>query len=40
MADASPHIMIVEARFYSDLADEMASGAMDALKKAGVPEAA
>jgi len=35
MADSSPHIMIVEARFYSELADEMASGAMAALDAAG-----
>jgi 6,7-dimethyl-8-ribityllumazine synthase len=34
MADA-PHIMIVEARFYEDLADEMARGAIAELEKAG-----
>ncbi|HYE47942.1 MAG TPA: 6,7-dimethyl-8-ribityllumazine synthase, partial [Azospirillaceae bacterium] len=34
MADA-PHIMIVEARFYEDLADELARGAIAELEKAG-----
>lgn len=34
MADA-PHIMIVEARFYQDLADELVKGAIRALKAAG-----
>ncbi|MFC7050374.1 6,7-dimethyl-8-ribityllumazine synthase [Emcibacter nanhaiensis] len=29
------NILIVEARFYEDLADEMASGAIEALEKAG-----
>ncbi len=31
----SPHIMIVEARFYSDLADEMVRGAVAELEKSG-----
>jgi len=30
-----PHIMIVEARFYKDIADELARGAMAALDEAG-----
>lgn len=30
-----PHILIVEARFYTDLADELAAGAEEALKAAG-----
>lgn len=34
MADA-PHIMIVEARFYEDLADELVKGAVAELEKAG-----
>ncbi|HEY6334614.1 MAG TPA: 6,7-dimethyl-8-ribityllumazine synthase [Alphaproteobacteria bacterium] len=34
MSDA-PHVLIVEARFYEDIADELARGAMDALEKAG-----
>jgi 6,7-dimethyl-8-ribityllumazine synthase len=35
MTFAPPHIMIVEARFYADLADEMLRGAKRALEKAG-----
>ncbi len=31
----SPHIMIVEGRFYEDLADELARGATEALERAG-----
>lgn len=34
MAD-SPHIMIVEARFYEDVADELARGALKVLHDAG-----
>lgn len=34
MAD-SPHIMIVEARFYEDVADELARGALKVLDDAG-----
>ena len=34
MTDA-PHVMIVEARFYQDIADELARGAVAALDKAG-----
>jgi len=30
-----PHILIIEARFYDDLADELAAGAMGALAAAG-----
>ncbi len=33
MAD-SPHIMIVEARFYDDIADELARGAVQVLDQA------
>ena len=32
---AAPHIMIVEARFYADIADEMARGARVVLEGAG-----
>ena len=32
---ASPHVLIVEARFYDDLIDAMLDGAKRALKKAG-----
>lgn len=35
MASKPPHILIVEARFYDDLADALLKGAKDALKKAG-----
>ena len=35
MADKGPHIMIVEARFYEDLADELVRGATKALEAAG-----
>lgn len=34
MADA-PHLLIVEARFYDDMADALLEGATDALKDAG-----
>jgi 6,7-dimethyl-8-ribityllumazine synthase len=30
-----PHIMIVEARFYEDIADELAKGAVAAIEQAG-----
>lgn len=32
---AAPHVMVVEARFYPDIADELAKGAVAALDKAG-----
>lgn len=35
MANRSPHIMIVEARFYEDLADELVRGAVAVLEAAG-----
>lgn len=35
MADKGPHIMIIEARFYEDLADELVRGATKALEAAG-----
>ncbi len=35
MAASGPHIMIVEARFYEDLADELVRGATAALDAAG-----
>lgn len=31
----TPHIMVIEARFYEDLADELARGAIAELDKAG-----
>jgi 6,7-dimethyl-8-ribityllumazine synthase len=35
MADRSPHILILEARFYEDIADELLKGAVAALERAG-----
>jgi 6,7-dimethyl-8-ribityllumazine synthase len=35
MADRPPHILIVEARFYDDLADELLRGATAAIAQAG-----
>ncbi|MTI09622.1 6,7-dimethyl-8-ribityllumazine synthase [Curvivirga aplysinae] len=35
MSEQKPHIMIVEARFYADLADEMAAGAIEAIEAEG-----
>jgi len=35
MAKDSPHILIVEARFYEDLSDELARGALAVLDTAG-----
>lgn len=35
MADTSPHILIVEARFYEDIADDLIKGAVAALDAAG-----
>jgi 6,7-dimethyl-8-ribityllumazine synthase len=32
---ASPHLLIIEARFYEDLADELLAGAVQALERAG-----
>ncbi len=34
--EVRPHILIVEARFYQHIADELAKGAVAALKEAGV----
>lgn len=31
----APHLMIVESRFYEDIADELASGALNVAKEAG-----
>jgi len=31
----TPHIMIIEARFYEDIADELAKGAIAEIEKAG-----
>nr|WP_306266042.1 6,7-dimethyl-8-ribityllumazine synthase [Pararhizobium sp. IMCC3301] len=36
MADKSPKILIIEARFYEDIADELIAGAIAALEAAGI----
>jgi 6,7-dimethyl-8-ribityllumazine synthase len=35
MADKPPHLLVIEARFYDDLSDELARGAITALDRAG-----
>jgi 6,7-dimethyl-8-ribityllumazine synthase len=35
MADKKPHLLIIEARFYDDLADELLRGAVGAIERAG-----
>lgn len=35
MADRPPHVLIIEARFYDDIADELLTGAKTALEAAG-----
>jgi 6,7-dimethyl-8-ribityllumazine synthase len=35
--DPKPHILVVESRFYGDIADELAKGAIAVLEEAGVP---
>ena len=35
-AEVKPHILIVEARFYEEISDELAKGAVAALEGAGV----
>jgi 6,7-dimethyl-8-ribityllumazine synthase len=35
MADRPPHLLIIEARFYRDIADELLRGAVGVLEKAG-----
>lgn len=35
MADTPPHILIIEARFYEDIADELLRGAVAAIERAG-----
>ncbi|MEH6728215.1 MAG: 6,7-dimethyl-8-ribityllumazine synthase [Hyphomicrobiales bacterium] len=36
MADKSPKILIIEARFYEDIADELVAGAIEAIEEAGM----
>lgn len=35
MNQSAPHMLIVEARFYSDLADELARGAIEEIERRG-----
>jgi len=35
MTDHKPHILVIEARFYEDIADELAAGALEALEAGG-----
>ena len=35
MARSTPHIMVVEARFYEDIADHLVRGALTALEAEG-----
>ena len=35
--DPKPFILVVEARFYADIADELVKGAVSVLEEAGVP---
>lgn len=35
MAEHKPHILVIEARFYEGIADELAAGALEALDAAG-----
>ena len=35
MSDTAPHLLVIEARFYEDLADALAEGATAALSRAG-----
>ena len=35
MSDGPPHVMIVEARYYDDVGDELLAGALAALEQAG-----
>lgn len=35
MAQGAPHLLIVEARFYDDLSDHLAQGAIAAIEQAG-----
>lgn len=35
MAGSAPHLLVIEARFYDDLADELFAGASEAIEAAG-----
>ncbi|MCX5493624.1 6,7-dimethyl-8-ribityllumazine synthase [Kaistia dalseonensis] len=35
MSDASPHLLVIDARFYEDISDDLFLGAKTAIEKAG-----
>ena len=35
MADKPPHLLVIEARYYEDISDELLRGAVAAIEKAG-----
>ena len=35
MADKAPHLLVIDARFYDDISDELVAGATEALSAAG-----
>lgn len=35
MSEASPHLLVIDARFYEDISDELFSGAKQAIERAG-----
>lgn len=35
MAEKAPHLLVIDARFYTDLADELVAGATEALERRG-----
>lgn len=35
MADKPPHLLVVDARFYEDISDELVAGAAEAIQSAG-----
>jgi 6,7-dimethyl-8-ribityllumazine synthase len=35
MADTAPHLLVIDARFYEDLSDELVAGAADAITARG-----
>ncbi len=35
MSEASPHLLVIDARFYEDISDELFAGAKQAIERAG-----
>ncbi|MBB5754755.1 6,7-dimethyl-8-ribityllumazine synthase [Prosthecomicrobium pneumaticum] len=35
MSDAAPHLLVIDARFYEDISDELVKGATAAIERAG-----